>query len=44
MIKIEAFVREDKFEDVKEALAKIKFMGLQFIKLWGVEFKKAIVK
>ena len=43
MIKIEAFVREDKFEDVKEALAKIEDRGLQFIKLWGVEFKRAIV-
>lgn len=35
MIKIEAFVREDKFEDVKEALAKIEVHGITVYQVMG---------
>ncbi len=44
MIKIEAFVREDKFEDVKEALAKIEVHGITVYQVMGCGFKRAIVK
>lgn len=36
MIKIEAFVREDKFEDVKEALAKIEVRGITVYQVMGL--------
>ena len=39
MIKIEAFVREDKFEDVKEALAKIEVHGITVYQVMGCGIK-----
>lgn len=40
MIKIEAFVREDKFEDVKEALAKIEVRGITVYQVMGCGIQK----
>ncbi|MFR2445382.1 MAG: P-II family nitrogen regulator [Thomasclavelia spiroformis] len=40
MIKIEAFVREDKFEDVKEALAKIEVHGITVYQVMGCGIQK----
>ena len=40
MIKIEAFVREEKFEDVKEALAKIEVHGITAYQVMGCGIQK----
>ncbi len=40
MIKIEAFVREEKFEDVKEALAKINVNGITVYQVMGCGVQK----
>lgn len=44
MIKIEAIVREEKFEDVKNALADINVNGLTVSQVMGVESKEDIRK
>ena len=40
MIKIEAFIREEKLEDVKEELNKIELMGLTVFQVMGCGIQK----
>ena len=40
MIKVEAFVREEKLEDVKEALSKIEVTGLTVFQVMGCGVQK----
>ena len=44
LIKINAIVREEKFEDVKEALNKIGVNGIQYHRLWDAEHRKVLQK
>ena len=44
MIKIEAYIREEKFEDVKEALSQIEVHGITVYQVMGCESKKGILK
>ena len=42
MIKVEAIVREEVFEDVKEALNAIDVNELQYLRLWDAEHREDI--
>ena len=42
MIKIEAIVREDKFEDVKQALQNIKINGITVYQVWAVVLREVM--
>ena len=44
LIKIEAIVREEKFEQVKSALQDIQVNGVPSPRLWGMERSVAIQK
>lgn len=40
MIKIEAYIREEKFEDVKEALSQIEVHGITVYQVMGCGIQK----
>ena len=44
MIKVEAYVREDKFEDVKAALNAIGVNGLPYLRSWAAVSREVIKK
>ena len=44
IMKIDAIVREEKFEDVKNALMEIEVTDLQCHRLWDVDCNEAIKK
>ena len=44
IMKIDAIVREEKFEDVKNALMDIEVNGLTVYRLWAVDYSEATKK